>query len=222
VERICYLASIFALAGNSHRPADEESPYTLDAIPVPYFKAKRRAELATRAEVERGLPVVFAYPGFCLGPNDVYFSSMTVVRSFLRGELVAYIEGGMSFVDVRDAAAGLDLAMEKGQVGRRYLLTDQNLTWGELFGRLAALTGKPAPRVAIPKRVAAPLSLLLETVWANAPLDRARVEVMGNYYWYVSTRARSELGWTTRDLDTTLRDSLAWVRSVSGPATRAA
>jgi dihydroflavonol-4-reductase len=222
VERICYLASIFALAGDSRRAVNEESPYTLDRIPVPYFKAKRRAELATREEVARGLPVVFAYPGFCLGPNDLYFSSMTVVRSFVRGELPAYIEGGMSFVDVRDAAAGLDLAMEKGRIGRRYLLTDENLTWGEFFGRLAALTGKKPPRLAIPKRIAAPLSLALEAVWPNAPLDRARVEVMGNYYWYDSTRARSELGWSTRPLDDTLRDAIAWLETVRGPAERAA
>lgn len=220
VERICYLGSIFALAGGSHQPLDEDAPYTLDDIPVPYFKAKRRAELATREEAERGLPVVFAYPGFCLGPNDIYFSSMTIVRSFLRGELYAYIEGGMNFLDVRDAASGLDLAMTKGQIGRRYLIADHNLTWGELFGRLATLTGKKPPRMKVPKRLASVMGTALEAVWPNAPLDRARVEVMGNYYWYDSTRARRELGWSGRDIDQTLRDSVEWVKKAGGPVAR--
>ena len=212
VERICYLGSIFALAGGRAAPVGEDAPYTLGDVPVPYFKSKRKAELYTRDEAARGLPVVFAYPGYCLGPNDLYFSSMTVVDAFLRGQMVAFLDGGMSFLDVRDAAAGLDLAMRKGQLGRRYLITDHNLRWSDFFARLARLTGKRPPRVRVPKALAAAVGGALETVWPGAPLDRARAHVMGNYYWYDSTRARTELGWTGRDLDDTLRDALAWLR----------
>jgi dihydroflavonol-4-reductase len=222
VGRICYLGSIFALAGGSRRPLDEDAPYTLESLPVPYFRAKRRAELATRDEAERGLPIVFAYPGYCLGPNDIYFSSMTVVDAFIRGELPAYIEGGMNFLDVRDAAAGLDLAMKRGKVGRRYLITDHNLTWGELFAELAEITGRRPPRLRVPKPLAALMGRALETVWPNAPLDRARVEVMGNHYWYDSTRARTELGWQGRSLATTLFDGVAWLKKFGRPAARPA
>jgi dihydroflavonol-4-reductase len=217
VEKICYLGSIFALADGSRTPLDEEAPYTLDAIPVPYFRAKRHAELATRAEQ---LPIVFAYPGYCLGPGDVYFSSMEIVDAFLRGQIPACLEGGMSFVDVRDAAAGLDLAMRRGALGRRYLLCSHNLTWDELFTRLSRITGKPAPRLRLPKALAAAMGRALEAVWANPPLDRARVEVMGNHFWYDSSRARTELGWEGRDLDPTLRDAVAWLRQLRHPLAR--
>lgn len=206
------MCGVFALCGGSKQPLDEDAPYTLDHLEVPYFRAKREAELMTRREIEAGLPVIVAYPGYCLGPNDIYFSSMTVLDAFLRGQLVAYVEGGMSFLDVRDAALGLELAMQKGRIGRRYLLTGDNLTWGELFTRLARLTGRPAPRLRLPKPLASLAGRLLEAVWPEAPLDPARVEVMGNYYWYDAGRARRELGFATRPLDETLTDAIAWLR----------
>ena len=217
VERICYLASIFALAGDSERPLDEDAPYTLDDLPVPYFKAKRRAELASR---EADLPIVFAYPGYCLGPGDFYYSSTEVVAAFLRGQMVAYVEGGMSFVDVRDAARGLDLAMRNGEIGRRYLLTDHNLRWSEFFARLSHLTGKPPPRVRVPKTLALLAGTALERLWPDGPLDRARVETLGHYFWYDSTRARTELGWRGRDFDESLRDTVEWLRAHRQPLMR--
>jgi dihydroflavonol-4-reductase len=217
VERICYLGSIFALAGGSQTPLDEDAPYTLEDLPVPYFKAKRRAELATRAS---DLPIVFAYPGYCLGPNDIYYSSTEVVAAFLRGQMKGYIEGGISFLDVRDAAAGLDLAMQKGRIGRRYLITEHNLRWSEFFARLAKLTQLPAPKLRIPKSLASLLGSTLESVWPDAPLDRARVETMGNYFFYDNSRARSELGWSGRPLEDSLRDTVAWLRAHPRPLRR--
>ncbi len=218
VERIVYLGSIFALGGDSQQPLDEDARYTLDSLPVPYFKAKRRAELLTRHEIARDLPVVSAYPGFCLGPGDVYLSSMRALELQHRLPMPAVLDGGMAFVDVRDAAAGLLLAESRGQLGRRYLLTGRNLTWYELLSWTAHLLGRTRPQLVVPRRAARPLLALVERLWGEAPFDEASAEVMGRFYYYDDRRARSELGWETRPLGTTLRDAVDWLKARSEAA----
>lgn len=213
IHRIVYLGSIFALGGDSQTPLDEDAPYTLDGLPVPYFAAKRKAELLTRDAIDRGLPIVCGYPGYCLGPGDVYLSSMRALDLQLRYPMLAVLAGGMAFLDVRDAAAGLIAAQHRGRVGRRYLLTGRNMTWYELYSWSAHLLGRPRPRLVLPRDAAAPALALLERVWRDGPLDRASADVMGRYYYYDDRRARQELGFATRPFGDTLRDATDWLRS---------
>ncbi len=210
VERIVYLASIFALAGGDWTPATEESPWRLDGFPVPYVQAKREAELYARDCVERGLPIVFVYPTFCYGPGDVYESSSELVLGFLRGKVRAYVNGGHNAMDVRDAAAGLIRGMDAGKVGERYLIGGENATFEQLFARLSQITGRRAPRVKLPAGVARVAGKLAEGVRKD-PLLTEQLALMSARHWYYDDgKARSELGHTSRPLDETLRDTIDW------------
>ena len=53
--------------------------------------------------------------------------------------------GGLNFVDARDVAAVMPVAMERGRPGERYLLGGHNWTFAEFFGRLERLTKVPGP-----------------------------------------------------------------------------
>ena len=66
--------------------------------------------------------------------------------------------GGASFVDARDAARAMVLAMERGKPGERYLVTACNITLRELFGRVARIAGVPAPAIGVPRVLAGVLS----------------------------------------------------------------
>jgi dihydroflavonol-4-reductase len=91
LEKVVYLASIFALGkGTREKPADEGIEYNLGNWQIPYFQAKRKAELESYRLLKEGLPIVYVYPTFCLGPGDVYLSSGAMVVQFLKGQLPAY------------------------------------------------------------------------------------------------------------------------------------
>ena len=66
-----------------------------------------------------------------------------------------YVDTGLNFVAVEDAAAGHLLAAEKGRVGERYLIGAENLTLKQMLDILARITGRPAPRWKIPHSVGA-------------------------------------------------------------------
>ncbi|MCB0218718.1 MAG: SDR family oxidoreductase [Chrysiogenetes bacterium] len=210
VKKIVYLASIFALAGGEKTPATEESPYNLESLNVDYTKAKRQAELYAYDKAKAGMPLVFVYPCFCYGPGDVYNSSSRLVLAYIRKELPAYIPGGQNVMDVRDAAGGLILGMEKGKVGEHYIVGGKNLSYEEFFGELQQLTGMAPPKVKLPLFVGRWAGKLLEKTMKNTPLDEQAALMMGRYWYYDDARARRELGYSSRPLEETLRDSITW------------
>ena len=70
----------------------------------------------------------------------------------MRRRMPAYVDTGLNFVHVGDVAKGHLLALERGELGARYLLgnADGNLTLSQAFAILSELTGVPAPRLRLP------------------------------------------------------------------------
>lgn len=195
--------------------ADEESPTPITLIQhFPYYRTKLFAEQEALAASGDGLDVVAVNPSLLLGPGDLFGSSTEDVRHFLEGAVPAAPAGGMSFVDARDAALGMILAMHKGRPGQRYLMGGANLTVEAFFQRLSRVSGKPAPRLRMPRNrtVARATHSLFEkavkAIGGSTSVDAVSVE-MGQLFWYIdSGRAERELGWLARDPNDTLRDTV--------------
>lgn len=213
VERIVYLGSTTAIGvSEGPHPITEDAPYNLGGTGIGYFEAKRASELAVRRRIEDGLPVVSVYPGYCLGPGDVYLSSSRIITAFCKGQIFFAPKGGMTFVDVRDAAEALALGMEKGRIGERYFAGGYPLTYREFFERLASIDGRRAPRLTMPNWLLHVLCVIGEPLTDGDVFSRLFYMAMSRYHWYDSGKAQRELGWTMRPLDETLRDALAWLR----------
>ena len=182
----------------------------------PYYLSKIYQEkTALRFHRDTGLPVVVLNPSLLLGAGDDRMSSTDVVFKFLERRLPAMPSGGLSFVDVRDAAQAFAAALVKGRPGERYLLGGANMTFEELFGRLSRLSGVAAPRARLPSAMNLAGARLLEKLhgWRNseAPISAAEVE-MGERWWYCdSSKAERELGFSPRDPQETLFDTVRYV-----------
>lgn len=189
----------------------------------PYYRSKLFAERAALERHGRLLPggatfeVVIVNPTLLLGPGDVNGSSTDDVRLFLERKIAAVPPGGLSYVDARDAAVGMRLAMERGVSGRRYLLGACNVTVRELFARLERVSGVrgpllPLPRVPEVRDLARTGAELLERVATRVGLPVALDPVsldMACFYWYLdASLAEAELGWEPRDPIETLADTV--------------
>jgi dihydroflavonol-4-reductase len=180
----------------------------------PYYLSKIRAERVALEYYRRDhLPVVIVNPALLLGPGDDRGSSTGDVRWFLEGQMLSRPPGGMSFVDARDAAAGVIAAMERGRPGERYLLGGVNWTFSHLMTAVGAVAGMRAPLLMMPTSLAlkaAPLlRKLMPLVGRRFDFDDETIEMSG-YFWYCdSSKAARELGYTTRDPMETLRDTVA-------------
>jgi dihydroflavonol-4-reductase len=205
-----------AVSRDPHRVATEDDAPDIALISQwPYYRAKLYAErLAFDANESGGLEVISVNPTLLLGPGDTRGSSTDDVRLFLARRIPAVPAGGLSFVDVRDAAAAMALAMERGEAGRRYLIGACNLTVKEFFKRLELISGVHAPFLPMPRapnlvRMSAPwLGQALRLVGGFPDLDPVSLE-MAQYFWYLdSARAEKELGWKPRDPTMTLADTV--------------
>lgn len=223
------MASTSGVVAVSKSPDDiatERSPTPTAIIGAwPYYRAKLYAEQAALEQSRDGLEVVCVNPTLLLGPGDRAGSSTGDVVSFLEQAVPMTPAGGLSFVDVRDAASALALAMAKGRSGERYLVGAANMSVEAFFGRLERISGVPAPKLTMPKSVrfaslGAELVQRAAKALNRAPsVDRISAE-MAQHFWYLdAARARTELGWVPRDPNDTLADTVAdlYARGVVWP-----
>jgi dihydroflavonol-4-reductase len=182
----------------------------------PYYLSKLYQEkVALRVHRDTGLPVVVLNPSLLLGPGDARLGSTSVVFQFLERRIPAMPSGGLSFVDVRDAAAAFAEALERGRPGERYLLGGANMTFADFFGRLSRLSGVAVPHVRLPSAASVAGARLLERLHAwrgsEPPISAQEVE-MGERFWYLdASKARRELGFAPRDPQETLFETWRWV-----------
>lgn len=214
------VASTSGTVGVSEEPgfvATDESPMVEHVVKHwPYYLSKIYAErVCDRFVSERDLPVVQMRPTLLLGPGDRRQSSTGDVVLFMKKKIPTVPSGGMSFVDVRDAADAFILAMDEADPGEKYLLGSENLTLEAFFAKLERLTGTAAPKLTLPDSAAVAGARLLDGAMRlfgkRSELDPTSVD-MSKYYWYIDwSKATQDLGWTPRDPEETLRDTVRWI-----------
>lgn len=217
VRRVIHLSSSGTVAV-SRKPEvlDERAPPPLPVIQTwPYYRAKLFAEQEALRRNKPGFEVISLNPSLLLGPGDTAHESTRPVILFLQGQLQAAPSGGLSFVDVRDVASAVQLALTKGKAGERYLLGGANWTWADFYRRLADLTGMQPPLLTLPKLTRKLLSWLPDKPGEgprfDMPISRAELD-LASCFWYLDDRkARTELGWCSRVPTETLLDTVRGV-----------
>ena len=220
VGRVVFTSSVAAVgpAPDPGHPLDESS-WLSDAIAgepgMRYARSKLAGERAAREAAEAGLDVVVVNPGFVIGPGDVNRVSSWPVEEYLRGKLRFTVDGGLSYVDARDVAAGHLLAEQRGAAGRRYILTNDegNLSHRQFFDRVATVTGTRRRTVHAPVGVLAPLARIGSALPLGVPIDDQELRSSARWWYTTAARARDELGFTTRPVDETIAETAAWLRA---------
>jgi len=219
VERVVYTSSVAVLGLVAEGSADETTPSTLEDMIGPYKRSKFLAEVAVRALVrERGLPAVIVNPSTPIGPGDVKPTPTgRIIVEAASGRMPAYVDTGLNLVHVDDVAAGHLLAEAKGRIGERYILGGEDLSLAEILHRIAALTGRKPPKLALPILAIWPIALVAEAfgrLTRREPfvtLDGLRMA--RHKMFFSSAKAMRELGYAPRPAEQGLADAIAWFRA---------
>lgn len=215
VERVVYTSTVGCIGIPAGGLGDETTPVALDDMTGAYKRSKFLAEGVALEFAAGGLPVVVVNPTAPVGSHDVKPTPTgKIVLDFLRGAMPAYVDTGLNVVDAGDTAAGHLLACEHGRPGERYILGSENLTLADILGKLAAITGRPAPRWKLPHAVAFAAGVA-STGWARlmgvpprVPLDAVRMS--RKKMWVSHEKAVRELGFQPGPADAALRSAVAW------------
>ncbi len=200
--------------------ADEDADYVDRVVrDWPYYDSKVKAERAARAlATQLGVQLTIIRPPILLGPGDHRFRSTSYVLKFLRKKFPFVIEGGMSFIDVRDAAPAIVAALDHPAARPVYHLDGENVTVPEFFELCRQVSGVAAPARVMPYGTAHALAKTVESaahlLGKHSPLPDPVVIEMGSHYWGIKSRySGPELGYQPRPGRQTLADTVAWLRA---------
>ena len=201
VRRVAYVSTC-AVFGNTRGRIVDES-YTRSGPYTSYYEeTKVRAHGIALDFARRGLAVSIAQPGGVYGPGDT--SGLGgLMRDFVRGRLpiVPFPDAGLNFVYVDDVARGIVLVLDRGRPGRSYVLGGENARVADAFAALARISGRGLPRLRLP------YALLELGALVRPGLREVVMSSKGVTFWATDTRAKSELGYASRALETGLRDT---------------
>ena len=217
VKRLLYVSSVHAIPeGNKTRVLHEVSHFSPDEVVGGYAKTKAEATQAVLDVAREGLDAVVVHPSGILGPYDRSGNHLVqLVNDYLRGKLPACVRGGYDFVDVRDVAAGCLLALEKGQRGQCYILSNRHYEIRDMLAMVRSLAG--GRRLAVlphwMAKAALPAIRLHAKRKKTRPLfTRYSLYTLLSNDKFSHDKATAELGYRPRDLVQTLRDTIAWNR----------
>lgn len=215
VHRLVYVSSAAAMGPSRDvTPRDENAPYLNDyATGMKYVLAKQEAEKRCLEASDNGLDVVIIRPTEVYGPHDDDLITAGNIIDMLQSSPVLICNGGTSLVHVDDVAAGIALALERGQSGEIYFVGGENLHHRELAQLVLELGELRRKIIVIPKTILHAAATIAK--WLRLPFPIAPALVpYATHYWYIDNRkAKSELGLQFRTARETLSETISWLKS---------
>lgn len=219
VKKVVHCSSFGAVGNNPDGASNEKwavSPYEMT---TDYEISKTFAELEVYKEVVRGLQAVIVNPSGIVGPWDFKPSLLgQTIIEFAQGKMRGSVKGGFDFTPVQDVVQGHLLAMEKGIVGERYLLTGAQHSIDETLGWLEEFTGISKPKLVIPTFLMQNIAIIKDWierkffphVYPRFNYHSIRLLNCGKYGTH--TRAINELGLKPTPVKEAYRESVQWFK----------
>jgi len=212
-ETLVHVGSAFSFGfGALDEPGTEETPYMADRFHLACFDSMRRAQELVQMYADEGkIRGIIVNPTFALGPCRALPVTAKSLVTYVSKSPRRYPSGGINVVGTIDAARATIKALGRGRPGRCYILGGHNLSYRELFEKIAAALGvKPAAEQWPDKTFIARGSLgsiYGRLTGRKPPLTREVARVMATGMYYDPARAISELELSATPPDTIIEDT---------------
>jgi dihydroflavonol-4-reductase len=214
IPNVVYVSTVGAFGNTRGKVVDESYHHPGEGFTSYYEETKYKAhEIARRLIDDENLPCVIVQPGGVYGPDD-HSALGTQINQFLAGRmpLIAFPDLGMNMVHVDDVAEGVLLALDKGKPGEAYVLGGQITTMRELIETVGKVSGKKAPKRAMPTslmKAMTPIGPVVGKLMGQPPnLSELISSADGVTFWAKHDKAIEQLDYSPRGLEQGLRDML--------------
>jgi nucleoside-diphosphate-sugar epimerase len=212
--------------GNTHgEVVDESYEHPGREFTSYYEETKLEGQrIAERMIVEEDLPCVIVQPGGVYGPGDES-QVADLLKEFFAGRLflLPFPELGICLSHVEDIAGGILLALDRGKAGETYVISGPATTIREAIDTVATVSGRKAPKRALPTGVLkalAPIGPLVGKLSGQPPNLREMISSGdGVTFWASYEKAGRELGYAPRGIEEGIRQTLAADERFPAPAT---
>ena len=206
--------------GTKENPGHEDVPCKSWGYGLDYMDSKYEAqELVLATAAKEKMAAVVVNPTFIFGPYDVKPNSGEMVLSIYKGKIPGYTSGGKNCICATDAAIGTVNALLKGKSGECYLLANENMTYRELFEKIAKVVGVNPPKLFIPAFLAKTAGLANTTLYNAGLLKKppqlslpvVRISCDGHYF--TAAKAIRELDLPQTPVEQGIRECFEWMKA---------
>jgi nucleoside-diphosphate-sugar epimerase len=177
-----------------------------------YDRTKAEAHRIAEEYAAGGLPLVIVMPSVIYGPGDTGSTLGQLTRQIIAGRpVLGPKDGAASWSHVEDVARGHVLAMEKGRPGESYLLAGERASYAEILGLIAEESGRRAPLL-VPNGLIRVVAAMTSPIERLVPIPQTMTAEAARSgmatYFGDSTKAETELGWTSRPVREGMRETV--------------
>lgn len=220
VDKLVYCSSTGAIPEEekgSIRECDGSIPLDPERIRGCYSLSKAMATNVVLKAASDGLNACVVHPSGIMGPEDFAMGETTkTLVDIINGEMPAGIDGSFNLCDVRDLADGVIGAADKGKSGECYILGNEPVSFKEFTKLVSEESGCKQMSFFLPISIANLLAKMLEKKakkFGEKPLMTTfSVYNLARNNRFDSSKARKELGYTTRSYRETIRDEVRWLK----------
>lgn len=179
-----------------------------------YDQTKADAHAIAEDFIAAGLPLVIVQPGLVYGPGDTSAAREAIVQTLSRKLPLVPLKTAYAWGHIDDIAQGHLAAMIKGRTGQNYHVCGPSHTLLEGLEIVSKVSGVPLPGMrpapGVMRAMAGFMGLLEYAVPLppNYSSEFLRVSA-GVTYLGANAKARNELGFAPRPLETGLADTVA-------------
>lgn len=184
-----------------------------------YSQSKAMAsQIVLDAVAQKNLDACIVMPTGIMGPEDFAVGETTkVLIQIIKGEMPIGIAGSFNLSDVRDLANGVILAADKAPKGNSYILGNDVVSFKDFSKIVSDEAGCGKVKFFIPTSIAHFIAKMAEK---KAKKDGTRplmttfsVYNLAKNNKFDSSKAKNELGYTTRSYQETMKDEIQWLKN---------
>ncbi len=191
--------------------ADEKTEWKFNKKTSQYSVSKYLAEMEVWRSAEEGLKICIINPSIILGPGIWKRGTCRLFYNVYKN-FPFYSVGSSAFVDVNDVCRAILFLHNSGITDQRYLLHGHNLSFKELFTKMAIAMNKRVPFIKITENsvgLAWRFFKLLEWITGKRGMitkESAQSSVKRQMY---SSQKLMDLGFEITSIDDTIRETSA-------------
>ncbi len=220
-EKMVYVSSTGAIPeaphGTAIKEVDKFEPCDPNKVVGAYSQSKAKAsQMVLDAVRVMGLKACIVHPSGILGPNDHAIGETTsTLLQIIKGEMPMGMQGSFNLCDVRDLAAGTIAAIDRGRIGECYILANEPVTLKEMCDMLHDECNAKQIKFYLPlglaDKIAQGLEKQAEKTGKKPLMTTFSVYNLARNNVFDYSKAREELGYTTRSYQQTIHDEVQWM-----------
>ncbi|MFH1055308.1 MAG: NAD-dependent epimerase/dehydratase family protein [Candidatus Altiarchaeota archaeon] len=180
-----------------------------------YANTKHLAEEMVMSYSKKGMDTVSLNPSTVYGAGDHSLNSGFTIKKVAEGKAIFAPPGGTSYVSVNDVVDAHILAMNKGVSGERYIISRENLTYKELFNRIADAVKSTRVKYVLPKILRYPAYYPMVAIeqLITPPIPSRLIDELFIFKYYNNQKAVRELVWAPKeDLGAAVLEAVEYYR----------